>query len=116
MDGSSNQLLAIDSFRDTTGPATCKLFFFGQRLQRAELEDQLRKLMVPACFVPVADLVTEFGDDVADMPFVETPLRCVGPQGTLTTKAVLAILPTLPDQSSNWSPPKAIARFASPYV
>jgi G3E family GTPase len=66
-DNPDDQLLAADAFRDAIGPATCKVFFFGQGLQRAELEDQLRQVMAPACFVPVADLVTEFGDDVSDM-------------------------------------------------
>ena len=42
-----------------------KLFFFGRGLSRAVLEDEFRTLSVLDGFVPVADLLTEFGEEVA---------------------------------------------------
>ena len=62
-----DQLLAMDSLCASKGPATCKLFFFGQGLKRAILEDEMRNIMVPEFYVPVADLATEYGEHIAAM-------------------------------------------------
>ncbi len=63
-DPAGSQMLAADTFAAqfaASAAYTCKLFFFGQGIGRAELEDQLRALAVPVHFVPVADLANEFG-------------------------------------------------------
>ena len=41
-----------------------KLFFFGQQLKRNVIEDQFRKLTIYNGYVSVADVSTEFGNDI----------------------------------------------------